>query len=57
MVLSKGGEVVGPGNSRLSVDAARVVNRGGELGNPNRVDRVRQEYDMDRQIERVTQDN
>jgi hypothetical protein len=41
MVLSKGGEVVGPSNSRLSVDAARVVNRGGELSNPNRVDRVR----------------
>jgi hypothetical protein len=29
----------------LSGDAARVTNRGGELGNPNRVDRV---YGTDR---------
>jgi hypothetical protein len=47
-VLSKGHEVVKPGYSRLSVDAARVVDRGGESGNPNWVDRVRREYDMDR---------
>jgi hypothetical protein len=44
-VLSKGREVVGLGYSRLSGDAARVADRGGESGNPNWVDRVHQEYD------------
>jgi hypothetical protein len=34
MVLSKG-------HSRLSGDATRVTDKGGELGNPNRVDQVR----------------
>jgi hypothetical protein len=53
MVLSKGCEVVGPGCSRLSGDATRVTDRGGELGSPNRVD---QEYDTDRWIDQVTQD-
>jgi hypothetical protein len=40
MVLYKGHEVVGPCHSRLSGGAARVMDRGGESGNPNRVDRV-----------------
>jgi predicted RNA-binding protein with PUA domain len=48
MVLSKGHEVVGLGYSRLSRDAASVADRGEESGNPNRVDRVHWEYDMDR---------
>jgi transketolase N-terminal domain/subunit len=47
MVLSKGHEVVGLGYSRLSRDAA-IADRGEESGNPNRVDRVHWEYDMDR---------
>jgi hypothetical protein len=54
-VLSKGREVVGPGYSRLPGDAARVMDRG-ELGKPNRVDRVHREYDTDRRTGRVTQD-
>jgi hypothetical protein len=37
-VLSKGREVVRPGYSRLSGDAARVVDKGEESGNPIRVD-------------------
>jgi hypothetical protein len=57
MVLSKGCEVVGPGYSRLSRDAARVTNRGGESGNPNRVDRVHREYDTDQRIDRITRDS
>jgi hypothetical protein len=54
MVLSKGHEVLGPGYSRLSGDAARVSDRGEESGNPNR---VHWEYDTDRQIDRVTWDS
>jgi hypothetical protein len=54
MVLSKGCEVVGLGYSRLSGDAARVVDRGRESDNPNRVGRVRQEYDTDRWTDWVT---
>jgi hypothetical protein len=46
-VLSKGCEVVGLGYSRLSADVARVTDRGGESGNPNRVDWVHREYDTD----------
>jgi hypothetical protein len=53
-VLSKGREVVEPGYSRLSGDAARVMDRGGESGNPNLVHR---EYDMDRQTDRVARDS
>jgi hypothetical protein len=56
-VLSKGHEVVGLGYSRLSGDAARVVDIGAESGNPNWVDRVHREYDKDRQTDRVTQDS
>jgi hypothetical protein len=56
MVLSKGCEVVGPGYSRISRDAARVLDRG-ELGNPNRVDRDHQEYDTDRWTDRVIRDS
>jgi hypothetical protein len=54
MVLSKGCEVVEPGYSRLSRDAAILIDRGGELGNPNR---VHWEYDTDRQTDRVTWDS
>jgi hypothetical protein len=57
MVLSKGCEVVRPGYSRLSGDAARVADRGGVSGSPNRVDRVHHEYDTDRQTDQVTQDS
>jgi hypothetical protein len=57
MVLSKGHKVVGSGYSRLSGDAARATDRGGESGNPNWVDQVHREYDMDRWIDRVTQDS
>jgi hypothetical protein len=56
MVLSKGHEVVGLGYSSLPGDAARVTD-GGELSNPNWVDRVHQEYDTDRPIDRVTRDS
>jgi hypothetical protein len=52
--LSKGHEVVRPGYSRLLGDAARVADKGGELGNPNWVERLRQKYDTDRQTYRVT---
>jgi hypothetical protein len=54
MVLSKGHEVVGPGYSRLSGDAARAVDRGEKSSNP---DRVGQEYDTDRWTDQVTLDN
>jgi hypothetical protein len=57
MVLSKGREVVRPGYSRLSGDAARVADRGEESGNPNRVDWVRQEYDTDCWTDQVTRDS
>jgi hypothetical protein len=57
MVPSKGREVVGPGYSWLSRDAARVTDRGGESGSPNQVDRVCWEYDTDRWIDRVTRDS
>jgi hypothetical protein len=57
MVLSKGPKVVRPGYSRLSGDAARVTDRGGEFGNPNWVDQVRWEYNTDGQTDQVTQDS
>jgi hypothetical protein len=57
MVLSKGHEVVGSGYSRLSGDAARVMDRVEELGNPNRVDWVCWEYDTDRWTDWVTRDS
>jgi hypothetical protein len=57
MVLSMGHEVVRPGYSKLLGDAARVVGRGEESGNPNRVDWVCWEYDTDRRTDRVTQDS
>jgi hypothetical protein len=53
-VLSKGREVVRLGYLRLSGDAARVVDRGRESDNFNRVGRVRQEYDTDRWTDWVT---
>jgi hypothetical protein len=57
MVLSKGCEVVRLCYPRISGDAARAADRGEESGNPNRVRRVHQEYDTDRQIDQVTRDN
>jgi hypothetical protein len=54
MVLSKAHEVVRLGYSRLSRDAARVANRGGESGSSYRVDR---EYDTDQRTYPVTQDS
>jgi hypothetical protein len=57
MVLSKGHEVLEPGYSRLSRDAACVVDRGDESGNPNRVDQVHWEYNTDQWTNRVTQDS
>jgi hypothetical protein len=56
-VFSKGCGVVGLGYSRLSGDAARVTDRGGESSNPNQVDRVHREYDTDRRTNRATQDS
>jgi hypothetical protein len=57
MVLSKGREMVGPGYSRLSGDAASVADRGEESGNPNWVGRVHRKYDTDRRTDRVTRDS
>jgi hypothetical protein len=57
MVLFKGHEVIKQSYSKLSWDATRVTDRGGESGISNQVDRVHQEYDKDRQIDRVTQDS
>jgi hypothetical protein len=57
MVLSKGREVVRPGYSRLSRDAASVTDRVGESGKTNRVDRVHREYGTDRRIDRVTRNS
>jgi hypothetical protein len=57
MVLSKGCEVARLDYSRLSGDAARVIDKGGESGNHNRVDWVRREYDTDRRTDRVTQNS
>jgi hypothetical protein len=57
MVLSKGCKVARPDYSRLSGDAARVVDKGGESGNHNRVDWVRREYDTDQRTDRVTRDS
>jgi hypothetical protein len=55
MLLSKGCEVVEPGYPRLSMDAARVTDRGEELGKPNWIDWVHREYDIGRRADRVTQ--
>jgi hypothetical protein len=69
VVLSKGREVVGPGYSRLTSDAATVTDRGENLGNPSlvnwvsktkqhypsRVSQVSQDNSMDRQADRVSQ--
>jgi hypothetical protein len=57
MVLSKCHVMIGPGYSRLSGDAARAADRGKELGNPNRVGRICQEYNTNRRADRVTWDN
>jgi hypothetical protein len=40
VVLSKGRQVVGPGYSRLTGAAAKLTDRGENLGNPSRVNRV-----------------
>jgi hypothetical protein len=59
VVMSKGCEVVGLGYSRLTGDAAKVMDRGKNLGNPSRVshdnstDRVSQDNNMDRQVDWV----
>jgi hypothetical protein len=55
-VLSKGHEVVELGYSRLLGDAARVTDRGGVSGNPNRVDRFHKENNTDRWTDQVTWD-
>jgi hypothetical protein len=57
MVLSKGREVVRTGYSRLLGEAARVMDKGEEWGNPNRIDQVHREYDTDWRTDRVTRDN
>jgi hypothetical protein len=57
MVLSKGCEVVGPGYSRLSGDAARATDRGEESGNLSWVGQVHQEYDTDRRTDRIIRDS
>jgi hypothetical protein len=57
MVLSKGREVVGPGYSRMSGDAARAADRGEGSGNHNCVGQVHWEYDTDWCIDSVTRDS
>jgi hypothetical protein len=52
--MSKGREVVGPGYSRLAGAAAKVTDRGDNLGNSSQVS---QDNNMDRQADRVSQDN
>jgi hypothetical protein len=55
-VLSKGHKVVEMGYSRLLGDAARVTDRGGVSGNPNRVGRFHKENNTDRRTDQVTWD-
>jgi hypothetical protein len=58
VVLSKGREVVGPGYSRLTSDAATVTDRGENLGNPslvNCVSKTKQHYPS--RVNQVSQDN
>jgi hypothetical protein len=57
MVLSKDHEVVRMAYSRLSGDAASVIDRRGESGNPNRVDWVHREYDTNQWTDLVTRDS
>jgi hypothetical protein len=54
VVLSKGCEVVGAGYSRLTGAAAKVMDKGENLGNPSRVS---QDNSTDRQADRVSQNN
>jgi hypothetical protein len=56
-VLSNGRDMVWLGYSRLSGDATRIVDRGGESGNPNRVDWVHRGYDTNWRIDQATQDS
>jgi hypothetical protein len=56
VVLSKGGEVVGPVYSRLTGAAAMVLDRGENSGNPSRVNRVsKTEQHYPSQVSRVRQ--
>jgi hypothetical protein len=57
VVLSKGHEVVRAGYSRLTSAAAKVMDRGENLENPNRVSRVSQDNNTDRQEDRVSQNS
>jgi hypothetical protein len=68
VVLSKGHEVVRAGNSRLTHAATKVTDRGENVGNssrvnrvskmgqhyPSRVSRVNQKSSMDQQADRVS---
>jgi hypothetical protein len=47
VVLSKGGEVVGPGYSRLTGASAKVMDKGENSGNPSRVNWVSQDSSTD----------
>jgi hypothetical protein len=57
MVLSKGHKVVELGYLMLLGDVARAADRGEESGNLSQVGRVRWEYDIDWQTDRVTRDS
>jgi hypothetical protein len=54
-MLSKGHEVDGLGYSRLTGAAAKVTDRGENLGNSSRVSWVNQGSNTDRQADRVSQ--
>jgi hypothetical protein len=58
VVLSKGHEMVGPGYSRLIGAVAKVMDRGENLANPSRVNRVsKTEQHYLSQVSRVSQVN
>jgi hypothetical protein len=58
VVLSKGHEVVRPGYSRLTGAVTKVTNRGENLGNPSRVNRVsKMEQHYPSRVSQVSHDN
>jgi hypothetical protein len=58
VVLSKGREVVRSGYSRLAGAAAKVTDRGENLGNPSQVNRVsKTEQHYPSWVNQVSQDN
>jgi hypothetical protein len=55
VVLSKGCEVVGPGYSMVTGVVAKVTDKSGNSDNHDRVNRVSQNSNTDRQADRVGQ--